>query len=109
MRESLVEFEVAVVSEDDANLARLSAGLARELADAGAESVRPERLESVPAPGTKSSPIEWGKLIVEAASTGLAPIIAALAGWLARRPSQKVKLKWREGDREIEIECSESS
>jgi hypothetical protein len=66
------------------------------------------RLEGTAEPGTKSA-IDWGNLVVQAATAGLPAIFAALAGWLARRPDEKVRLKWRDGDREVEIECSHAA
>lgn len=109
MEESLVTFEVAVVAEQDTQVAQLARGLARELEDAGAEAVTAQRQAIIPETGTKNVPFEWGTLLVEVAKNGLPPIIAALAGWLARRPAERVRLKWREGDREVEVECAESS
>src|SRR5262245_56242670 len=108
MGQDFVVLEVAVRSVDDTDAARVSAELARELEDAGAESVRPQRRDGVAEPGTKGA-FECGKLLVEVVGTGLPPIIGALAGWLARRPAEKVHLKWREGDREVELECSDST
>jgi hypothetical protein len=105
--EDTVTFEVALMTGEDAESALLTRALARELEDAGAESVVSRR-ENALHPGTKSA-FEWGKLAVQVATTGLPSLFAALAGWLARRPDEKVRIKWRDGDREVEVECSNST
>jgi hypothetical protein len=104
--ESLLALEVEVMpGDDDPAPERAASLLARELEDAGADSVSPMATTGPAVPGAKAGG-EWTGLIVKTLAKGIPDLVSTLLGWVSRRPADRIKIKYRSGGRVIEVECT---
>jgi len=105
--EGVVVFEVCLVpGEDDPAPERSGGVFARELEDAGADSVSARSTAGPPVAGAKGAAAELGGLLVEVVTAGVPGLVTTLLAWLTKRPDDRLKIKYRDGDRECEIECA---
>jgi len=103
---SMVAFEVHVISGEDDPAPHLAEGLlARELEQAGADTVSQVASPGAALPGAKAAG-EWSGLLIKAFADGLPSLVTTLLGWLARRPADRIKVICRDGDRQVEIDCT---
>jgi hypothetical protein len=94
-RSDALGIQVAVGPDDDAEeVAEATLGLRRELLDLDVDAVELPSAGEAP-PGTRAVELAAiGALVVTVAQSGLlAPVVAAIQGWLGRSQQRSVKLE----------------